>query len=192
MKASQKIAVCVVAVLVSILCLLVFWQDKESKRPIIADSDMIEVLKPPAQPQKNIRQIPAQGLVRILDIDTAVIIELKYATADNFTGQVLYDDAEAYLQRNVAEMLHTAGVYLQTVRPDLRLLVYDAARPLSVQQKMWEKVKDTPYRNYVARPDRTGLHNYGAAVDITLCNKQGQALDMGTPFDYFGEAAGVA
>ncbi|MDR3094454.1 MAG: M15 family metallopeptidase [Bacteroidales bacterium] len=190
MKTSQKIAVLVV--LAGSLCLLVFWQNKGIKHPTVDDIDTVVVSQPSVQPPEAVRPAPAQGLVRIRDIDSSIIIELKYATADNFTGQALYDDAEAYLQRDVAEMLHTAGAYLQTIRPELRLLVYDAARPLNVQQKMWEKVKDTPYRKYVAHPDRTGLHNYGAAVDITLCSTQGQVLDMGTPFDYFGEAASVA
>jgi D-alanyl-D-alanine dipeptidase len=192
MKASQKIAWLAVILFASGVCLLMFRHDKKSERPTLAANDTVEVSKPPAPPQENIRHIPAHGLVRIQDIDSTVIIELKYATTDNFTKTVLYDDGEAYLQREVAEMLHAASQYLHTVRPDLRLLVYDAARPLNVQQKMWKKVENTPYRNYVANPDRTGLHNYGAAVDITLSNQQGQALDMGAPFDHFGETASVA
>ncbi|GHT79172.1 D-alanyl-D-alanine dipeptidase [Bacteroidia bacterium] len=192
MNASQKIAVLLVMLLGISLCLLMFWQAKESKRQSVTNNDTIVASQPPVPAQEIVRPIPAHGLVRIHDIDASIIIELKYATADNFTGQVLYHDTVAYLQRDVAEMLHTANVYLQTIRPELRLLVYDAARPLSVQQKMWEKIQDTPYRRYIAHPDRTGLHNYGAAVDITLCNTQGQVLDMGTPFDHFGKAASVA
>ena len=132
-------------------------------------------------------------LVNIRDIDSAFIVNLKYATTDNFTGIVLYDGVDgAYLQPDVARMLADAHRYLKTLRPGLRLLVYDAARPLSVQRVMWERVKDTKYHRYVAHPDRLSLHNFGAAVDLTLADTLGQPLDMGTPFDYFGRAAGIS
>jgi D-alanyl-D-alanine dipeptidase len=131
-------------------------------------------------------------LVDVKSIDSAIGVELKYATSDNFTGKVLYEDLEsAYLQPDAAMMLAGAQRYLQAIRPGLHLLVYDAARPLSVQQIMWNSMKDKAYRNYVARPDKTGLHNYGAAVDLTLADSTFEPLDMGTPFDYFGRAAGT-
>ena len=132
-------------------------------------------------------------LVNIRDMDSTILVDLKYATADNFTGMVLYDDLDgAYLQPDVALMLAEAHRYLKTLHPGLRLLVYDAVRPLSVQRIMWERVKDTKYHRYVAHPDRLSLHNYGAAVDLTLADSLGQELDMGTPFDHFGRAAGIS
>lgn len=84
-----------------------------------------------------------------------------------------------------------AQKYLKTIDPELSLLVYDAVRPLSVQRKMYEVVQNTKYAPYVANPSRTGLHNYGMAVDLTICDRNGKPLDMGTPFDYFGSAAGI-
>ncbi|MDR1667036.1 MAG: M15 family metallopeptidase [Bacteroidales bacterium] len=149
--------------------------------PAICHADTLSA-KPQPQP------LP-YGLVRIRDMDTSILVDLKYATTDNFTGKILYPCAEAYLQRETAEKLYAAGQYLQSLHPDLRLLVYDAARPLSIQQKMWDAVKNTPYRKYVADPERTSLHNYGAAVDLTLSGRNGKPLDMGTAFDHFGEAA---
>jgi len=132
-------------------------------------------------------------LVNILDVDSTILVDLKYATTDNFTGMVLYDGLnEAYLQPDVARMLKEAHRYLKTLHPGLRLLVYDAARPLSVQRTMWECVKDTKYSRYVAHPNRLSLHNFGAAVDVTLADTMGQPLDMGTPFDHFGRAAGIS
>ncbi len=143
----------------------------------------------PASPSEQ--RAAALHLVKIHDADPTIGILLKYATTDNFTGQVLYDDLEAYLQTDVAEMLAKANQYLIKIRPDLRLLVYDAARPLNVQRTMWERVKDTPYKNYVANPEKTGLHNYGAAVDLTIADTAWNPLDMGTDFDFFGKAAGI-
>ena len=133
------------------------------------------------------------SLVNILDADNTILVDLKYATTDNFTGMILYDELrEAYLQPDVARMLTEAHRHLKALYPGLRLLVYDAARPLSVQQKMWDYVKDTPYSRYVAHPDRLSLHNFGAAVDLTIADSLGQPLDMGTPFDHFGRAAGTS
>jgi D-alanyl-D-alanine dipeptidase len=133
------------------------------------------------------------NLVKIRDVDNSILVDLKYATTDNFTGMVLYDGFDgACLQPDVAQMLTEAHRYLKTLHPGLRLLVYDAVRPVSVQRIMWERVKDTPYHRYVAHPDRLSLHNYGAAVDLTLADSLGQPLDMGTPFDYFGRAAGIS
>ncbi len=54
---------------------------------------------------------------------------------------------------------------------------------------MWERVKNTPQRIYVASPERGSLHNYGVAVDVSLVDETGQELDMGTPVDFFGELA---
>ncbi|MDR1673332.1 MAG: M15 family metallopeptidase [Bacteroidales bacterium] len=150
----------------------------------------VELSAIPAVPENSV--LP-YGLVRIRDIAPEVAICLKYSGTDNFTGQKLYDSVwDAFLQPDVAEMLSEADRHLRRLHPELRLLVYDAARPVSVQRKMWEQVKDTPYRNYVANPERTGLHNYGAAVDITLTDSVLTPLDMGTIFDYFGEAAGIS
>ena len=79
---------------------------------------------------------------------------------------------------------------LKLLRPELSLLVYDAARPMKVQQEMWDLVKGTENRVYVSNPrNGGGLHNYGAAVDLTLVDSLGHVLPMGSEFDYFGEEA---
>lgn len=133
-----------------------------------------------------------QGLVDILSLDSTIKIDLKYATIDNFTKVVLYDTlAEAYLHPLAADKLVKAQQLLKEYDSDLSLLVYDGARPMSVQKKMYEVVQNTPYRSYVADPSKTGLHNYGLAVDLTICKSDGSTLDMGTPFDFFGKAAGI-
>ena len=145
------------------------------------------------QPETPSPKHPIPNLIHILDSDNSILVDLKYATTDNFTGMVLYEGFEgAFLQPDVAQMLAVAHHYLKSLHSGLRLLVYDAVRPLSVQRTMWERVKDTPYHRYVAHPDRLSLHNYGAAVDLTIADSLGQPLDMGTPFDFFGRAAGIS
>lgn len=133
-----------------------------------------------------------QGLVDIHLQDSSIMIDLKYSTTDNFTHQKLYESLDkAYLHPMAAEKLLKAQHLLKQQYPNLSLLVYDAARPLSIQKKMYETVKGTPYHAYVANPALTGLHNYGIAIDLTLCRLDGTPLDMGTKFDYFGKAAGI-
>lgn len=133
-----------------------------------------------------------QGLKNIHTLDSTIHVDLKYATTDNFTKEILYDDlTEAYLHPIAAQKLAKAQQLLKEIDPDLSLLVYDAGRPMSVQKKMYKVVQNTPYREYVADPSKTGMHNYGMAVDLTICRSDGTALDMGTPFDFFGKAAGI-
>lgn len=133
-----------------------------------------------------------QGLVNIHTLDSTIVVDLKYATTDNFTKEILYDDlTEAYLHPIAAHKLQKAQQLLREIDPNLSLLIYDAGRPMSVQKKMYKVVQNTPYREYVADPSKTGMHNYGMAVDLTICDSDGIPLDMGTPFDFFGKAAGI-
>lgn len=134
-----------------------------------------------------------QGMVDVQSRDKSIKVSLMYSRADNFTGTVLYTDlTRAYLHPKAAAALARAQQYLRKIRPDLSLKIYDAARPMSIQQKMWDKVKNTPEYFYVSNPARGGgLHNYGMAVDITLCTLDGDTLDMGTKIDYMGRAAHI-
>jgi len=136
--------------------------------------------------------LKAKNLVNVSEKDRSIKFDLKYATTDNFTKTILYDNLlNIYLHHVAAEKLIKAQAYLKSLHPEYSLLVYDAVRPLSVQKKMYTVVQNTKYAAYVANPQRTGLHNYGMAVDLTICDLNGKALDMGTPFDFFGSAAGI-
>lgn len=134
-----------------------------------------------------------QGMVDIHTKDKSIQVSLMYSRADNFTGTVLYTDlTRAYLHPKAAAALAKAQARLKQLRPDLTLTVYDAARPMSIQQRMWDKVKNTKKYFYVSNPARGGgLHNYGMAVDITLATLDGDTLDMGTKIDYMGSAAHI-
>lgn len=134
---------------------------------------------------KTAESLEKQGLVDVRKLDKSIFVSLMYARADNFTGSVLYGDLrEAYLHPQAAEALVKAQRRLKALRPDLSLKVYDAARPMTIQQRMWDKVKNTPKDFYVSNPAHGGgLHNYGLAVDITLCDLCGDSLPMGTRVD---------
>ena len=139
------------------------------------------------------KQLAKAGYVNIQDADPSIQVSLMYARADNFTGRVLYGDLrEAYLHPKAATALVKAQRRLKQLRPDLSLKVYDAARPMHIQQKMWDAVKNTSKDIYVSNPAHGGgMHNYGLAVDITLCDAKGDTLDMGTKIDYMGRAAHI-
>jgi D-alanyl-D-alanine dipeptidase len=130
------------------------------------------------------------GLVDAATIGKELQVELKYATRDNFLGRSVYGDlAACWLQRDAADMLARAQDALVRAHPDLRLHVYDCARPSWVQRAMWAIVKDTPRRPYVADPAKGSIHNFGCAVDLTVAARDGTPVDMGTPFDTFGDLA---
>ena len=147
-----------------------------------------------AQKSKTAQQMAQQGLVDIMSVDSTIQVSLMYSRADNFTGKVLYTDLrEAYLHPKAAAALAKAQQALKKLRPELSLKVYDATRPMSVQQKMWNTVAGTKKSIYVSNPrNGGGMHNYGLAVDITLCKAAtGDTLDMGTKVDYLGSYAHI-
>ena len=139
----------------------------------------------------NAQTIKEQGYVNIKDVDPTIQVSLMYTRPDNFTGRVLYTDLkEAYLHPDAAQALKKCQQRLKQLHPELSLIIYDAARPMSVQQKMWDVVKGTSKNIYVSNPaNGGGLHNYGFAVDITICDAKGDSIPMGTKIDYMGRAA---
>jgi D-alanyl-D-alanine dipeptidase len=116
----------------------------------------------------------------------ALVIDLRYASNNNFTGQDLYGPFKrAFLHRIAAAKLQRAAELLSRRAPGHRLVVFDALRPRSVQVRLWNQVKGTSQQRYVADPVKGSIHNYGFAVDISVVDAEGNALDMGTPFDDF-------
>ncbi len=132
------------------------------------------------------------GLVNIQEVEPSIRVDLKYSTTDNFVGIDMYGDlTKAFCQPDVAEKLKKAYQYLQEEDSTLTLLVFDAVRPVFVQQKMWDTLK-MPIREktkFLSNPRNHSIHNYGAAIDISLTTKDGEELDMGTPFDFIGKLA---
>jgi zinc D-Ala-D-Ala dipeptidase len=134
--------------------------------------------------------LAAEGLVDARTVVPELEVRLKYAIAANFMGEAVYGAGRAcYLQRPAAQKLARAQEALSRRQPGWRLLVGDCLRPRQVQRRMWGLVRGTPQQNYVARPDPGSMHNHGAAVDISIADENGEALDMGTAFDHFGPLA---
>ena len=151
------------------------------------------VLPAKSQTSKTEEALSRAGYVNVRELDHTLQVSLMYARADNFVGVVLYDDLrQAYLHPEAAAALVKAQKRLKQLHPELSLKIYDAARPMHIQQKMWNKVKNTPMKPYVSNPaNGGGLHNYGLAVDITLCDAKGDSIAMGTKIDHLGPEAHI-
>ena len=138
------------------------------------------------------KNIIKAGLINIKDMDSTLLVDLKYSSMDNFLGADVYGTLEnCYLQKDVAEKLVLAQLFLKTKFPYYSLIVYDGVRPRSVQKIMWEiiQVPAADKTKYLSGPLYGSLHNYGAAIDLSIVDEQGNSLDMGTKYDYFGELA---
>ncbi|MDH4263159.1 MAG: M15 family metallopeptidase [Spirochaetia bacterium] len=115
-----------------------------------------------------------------------VTVDLRYASLNNFMGENLYGNFnKAYLHPIAAEKLNNASKILNKKKPGWKFIIFDALRPLSVQKKLFAKVKGTDKEKYVANPEFGSIHNFGFAVDIGLLDEMGREVDMGTPYDDF-------
>lgn len=126
----------------------------------------------------------SHDLVDVKEVIPNIQIDLKYSTADNFTGQVVYNfntcmllQEAAFRLRNVQKELETQG---------LGLKIWDGYRPMAAQWKFWELVPDP---RYVSDPRKGGRHTRGTTVDLTLITQDGTELPMPTEFDNFSEKA---
>ena len=132
------------------------------------------------------KEFAKMGFVDVQTLDSTIQVDLKYSSTDNFMGKNMYGDLyKAYLRPEIAKMVVNAQKYLKEINPQYTLVIYDAARPLSAQRMMYEKVQGTKFSKYVAKPvNGGGYHNYGCAVDVTILHN-GTPLDMGAGFDEF-------
>lgn len=112
------------------------------------------------------------------------VYDMKYATTDNFLKTRVYSCDQCLIRKEVAEGLIKANNLL--MQRGYRIKLFDCYRPLSIQKKMWEVLPDS---KYVANPKYGSVHNRGGAVDITMVDRNGDELAMGTSFDHFGVEA---
>lgn len=124
-------------------------------------------------------------LANLAEFIPGLVIELRYATPRNFTGEILYAVREAWLRRPTATKLRAAQAALG--ERGLGLKIWDAFRPGSAQARLWAMFPD---ERFVAPPKRGSRHTRGTSVDVTLVTLlTGAELPMGTDFDAFGAPA---
>ncbi len=123
----------------------------------------------------------------LVDVQTLVpdaIVDMRYATDDNFVGKAVYPRAVCKLRRGVAERLARAAKLLRAQKR--RLVLWDCYRPSSIQEVFWKLVPD---ERYVANPKKGSRHSRAAAVDLALADMDGSLLPIPTEFDDFSKKA---
>jgi len=127
----------------------------------------------------------ADPLVDALSVVPKLIVDLRYATSNNFAGRPLYPrDTDCLLRRSVAERLARAARTL--LEKHLRLVAWDCLRTPEAHFALW---KAHPVPGAVAEPGRGSLHERGVAVDVGLADEKGNLVELPTEFDAFGPTA---
>ena len=129
-------------------------------------------------------------LVELVQLDSTIHLDIRYATSNNFMGRPMYAKAKAYLQRPAAEAL--VRVHRGLSGQGYGLLVFDGYRPWSVTKKFWDETPPEK-RGFVADPAIGSRHNRGCAVDLSLFDlKTGKEVAMPSGYDEFTERASPA
>jgi D-alanyl-D-alanine dipeptidase len=142
------------------------------------------VVKPPPPPAPDTFDYDTTQWLELIYLDSTIQLDLRYATENNFVGQVMYDCPRCFLRPAAARA--TIAAHQELKAEGLGLKMYDCYRPRDVQWKLWEIF---PQPGYVADPRKGSIHNRGGAVDLTIVTLEGEELAMGTDFDFFGPKA---
>ncbi|MEW2921790.1 M15 family metallopeptidase [Muricauda sp. ANG21] len=153
----------------------------EQKRIVVKEVDTVVE---PVKKLKSFEGLADTTFVRLADFSDDFAYDMRYATENNFLKAKVYDCAECYTRVKTARALIEANK--DFLEKGVKIKFFDCYRPNSVQYKMWEIV---PNPQYVANPVKGSIHNKGGAVDITLVDLEGNELNMGTDFDFFGKRA---
>lgn len=137
----------------------------------------------PRHPQKL-----SGELVELVKLDPSIRLDIRYATANNFTGKVLYKQPRALLVNLAAEALVQANK--RAAADGFGFTIFDAYRPWHVTKALWDATPPGPKKNYVANPKKGSKHNRGCAVDLTLHRlADGIAVEMPSGYDEFSPRA---
>jgi len=158
----------------------------------VADTSLTRkaLMPPPPDTSELERYLIGRQLVNVQELEPGIRVDLLYATDRNFLHKVIYKGlSKCYLPCQVAIKLCNAEYFLNQANPGYHLVVFDAVRPLHIQQQMWNELDMPAWKkiNYLANPADISLHNYGAAVDVGIILENDSLLDMGTAFDSFNE-----
>ncbi len=139
--------------------------------------------KPKPRKLENQNAADPGALVELKKLSPDIHLDIRYATANNFSGQVLYNQARAFLVGPAAQAL--ARAQLAARADGYGLLIHDAYRPWRVTKKMWD-ITPPAKRGFVANPKEGSRHNRGCAVDLTLYDRTtGNAVAMPSAYDEF-------
>ena len=145
-------------------------EDKENAKAAEKNADQDDIEEPATTEKEQTVEEPAD-----------IVVDLKYATADNFTGTVIYDFKDAYLRYGTVKKLAVAQEKFKSMGYYIK--IWDAYRPFAAQEKLWQVC---PNPRYVANPaNGMKAHNLGGTIDMTLVTFAGNEVEMPTAFDDF-------
>lgn len=178
------------------LLFVVGCENKDASVSIKKENEAVSVSgkpKPDTQANPSEETVPTiegpepadTDIVKILDYIPDAVIDLRYATANNFTGVIIYEDDAAFLRYGTVKKL--AAVQEKLNEKGLRILIWDAYRPKEAQFRLWEVCPDPAF---VANPNKGfSSHSRGNTVDISVVDEKGNPLEMPSEFDEFNKKA---
>ncbi len=169
---------------VVVICVAIACQSTPSTQQARSVPIMPESTSPTNEKSPSRSQTPNDALVDLQTVNRAIVLDIRYATTNNFMRRQLYPVSRCVLRCATAKALDR--VQIDLAQQGLGLKVYDCYRPLSVQKQMWQVLPDD---RYVANPAEGSRHNRGAAVDVTLVDPNGKELEMPTAYDDFTSQA---
>ena len=145
----------------------------------------LDIVTDVSQYKELIETDPDQELIDLEKYIPGIVLDIRYATDNNFTGQKIYEAPMAFARKPVAEALFL--IQEELGKSGLGLKIYDAYRPYSATLKFYEVYPDT---TFVAAPWKGSVHNTGCAVDVSLVDlNTGLEIEMPTLFDDFSDKA---
>lgn len=124
-------------------------------------------------------------LVEIKKAIPSIVLDIRYATKNNFMKQVMYKQPRAFARKPVVQQLKV--IQAELAKKGYGLKIFDAYRPYAITIAFYEKASD---KNFVANPEKGSKHNRGCAVDLTIVDlKTGKDVPMPTPYDSFAPEA---
>jgi len=150
-----------------------------------ADSSKLRVMASYADYVSACKTNPDKQLVELKKVIPGIVLDIRYATKNNFMKQVMYRQAKAFARRPLAAQLEKIQAELKTFGYGLK--IYDAYRPYAITVAFYQKASN---KAFVANPKSGSKHNRGCAVDLSLISlKTGKELEMPTPYDSFAPEA---
>ena len=136
--------------------------------------------------RKTLKLDANNKMVQLQQVLPTAVMDIRYATINNFTGEILYPPSfEVFLRKPVTDSL--IKIQSELNHQGLGLKIFDAYRPYDVTVKMWDLIRD---ERYVANPAKGSGHNRGISVDLTIIElSTGKELNMGTKYDHFSDTA---
>jgi D-alanyl-D-alanine dipeptidase len=169
----------------SVLALTMFLLIGQAHSQQKSNSYGLKVLSDYAEYQASVVANPDKELMNLEKYIPGIVLDIKYATTDNFTGKPVYQFPMAFLRKPAAEKLRL--IQAELAEMNLALKIFDGYRPYSVTVEFYKLASN---KDFVANPKDGSRHNRGCAVDLTLIDlKTGKELAMPTPYDDFTEMA---